>query len=98
MTAVDALGKLMQGGVYQVRAVLLYNVQQSEAELQLRVQLEERQIDITTHSHLEVNVKGFHPERAVLARRQVDGRIQAGYQVRPEIIVARRGKLHIQGK
>ena len=57
MTTIYALSELVEGGVDKVGAILLDNVHKTKAELQLGIQLEVRQIDITTHTNLDITIE-----------------------------------------
>ena len=97
MTTIYALSELVEGGVDKVGAVLLDNVQKTEAEFQLGIQLEVRQIDITTHTNLDITIERLQPECFVLTGREVDSGIKTGNEVRTEIVITRSGKLYVDG-
>jgi hypothetical protein len=58
-SAIDRLCVLLQRIVDEVAAVFADDVEQAKTELQLEVQFEERQIDVATHAHFEIEVKRF---------------------------------------
>ena len=97
MPAIDGLGVLEQRSVDKVAAVLLYDVQQAKAELEFRDELEVRQVDVAAHADLQVDVERLEAQGIVLACGEVDHRIDAGYEVRAEVVVARCGKLQVDG-
>lgn len=78
---------LLQGGVDEVASVLLKDVQQAEAELKFGVELEERQIHVTAHPDLQIEVEGFKSQDVVLASRKVNHRIDTRQDVGTEIVV-----------
>ena len=61
MPAVDTLGVFQQGTVYEVASVLLEDVQQTEAELNLWDEFEVWQIDVAAHSYLQIKVERLQP-------------------------------------
>ena len=97
MTSVDAIGVFQQSAVDEVAAVTMDDVQQAKAELELGVELEEGQVDVATHADLEIEVEGLQSQDVVLAGGEIDHGIDAADEVRAEVIVARRGKLHVDG-
>ena len=97
MPAVDGLSVFQQGTVDEVASVLLDDVEQAEAELNLRNELEERQINVATHADLKIEVERLEPQGIVLAGCEVHHRIEAGYEIGAEVVVARRGELHVDG-
>lgn len=95
MAAVDTLGVLHQGTVYEVAAVFLKDIQQTEAELDFGVEFEERQVDVTAHSHFQIEVEGFEPQGIMLAGCEVNHRVETCYKIGSEVVVARCSELHV---
>ena len=97
VASVDGLCVLHQRAVDEVATVLLDDIEQAEAKLQFGDELEERQVDVASHAHLKVEVEGLEPQGIVFAGREVHHRIDAGYEVRAEVVVARGGELQVDG-
>ena len=96
MSAIDSLGVLQQSAVDKVASVFLDDVEQAEAELQLRDKLEVRQVYVAPHADLEIDIERLEAQGIVLAGCEVDHRIDACDDVRAEVIVARRSELQVE--
>lgn len=97
MTAIDGLRVFQQSAVDEVAAVLLDDVEQSEAELDFGDELEERQVEVTPEAYFQVEVEGTEPQGFVLAGCEIDHRVDAGNEVGTEVVVAWSCELHING-
>ena len=97
MSAVEALGKLQQGGVGEVIAIMNENIAQAETEAQLRDELEVRKVEVAAGGHLEIAVQRLRAQCHVLAGREVDGGCYADGEVGAEVVVARCGDFQRNG-
>ena len=95
MAAIDAVGMLQQSSIDKVVAVLLDNVHQTETELEFRNKLEEREVEVASHTDFQIKVERFEPQSIVLASREVDHRIDTSNEVGAEIVIAWRSELHV---
>ena len=96
MAAVDSICELHQRTVNKVAAVSLNDVEQAKAELQLRIELEERQIDVATHADFQIDVKRLESQGIMLSGSKVNHWIKSSNEIWPEIIESRCSKLHVE--
>ena len=95
--AVEALRVDKLRGVGQVRALLVKNIAETQAELQFGNKFKERHIEVASHTHLQHYVEGFRAHLGVLARRQVNAGLDAADDIGAEIVETRGGHLEVNG-
>lgn len=95
---VQGVGVLYQRSINEVATILLEEVGESEAELDLGDEFEVAQIHVAAHTYFQTAVHGIHAKGMVLACGEVDAWGYAGHEIGTEIVVARRSKLQVEGK
>ena len=97
MTRADAICVHTHVGILQfLGVVVVQRVAQTVAELQLRNQLEERQIEVAAKAHLHKQVRLFQLDILLVLACQVHHRVDASHHIRPVVVPAFGRELHVQ--
>lgn len=95
MGTIDTASVLEQSTVDKVATILVNDIQEAKTELELRDELKVRQIDVTAHTYLQVNVERLKAQRIMLACSKIHRRADTSNEIGTEVIVARCGKLQV---
>lgn len=95
--SVERLSVLEQVLVYEVATVLYQQISESEAELQLRDELEEGQIQVTSKANLKHCIEALCEQCLLLLYGKVYHRCQACYYVGSVVVESLRCILYVNG-